>query len=728
MMSTSQNELSATTSMTRRDFLQIRFTFFGTRICLLLLYLAGLGCLGGRVLAQAPAPLRPPAAPLITHDPYFSVWSTADTLTDEPTKHWTGTENPLTGLVRIDDGTYRFMGTSPRWAEPAIRPMKQVGFQLTPTRTLYSFEQSGVRLDFTFLTPALPHDLDVLARPVTYLIWEARATDGKEHRVKLYLDATSHLVVNRIEERAMWSRHRVGELEVARLGSLNQNALGKSGDDLRIDWGYLYLAAAPQTAKVTTLGTTTHERGRYANSLELPESNDLELPMHTSRLIPLIALTLDFDQVGGTPVTASAMIAYDDLFSIEYFHRKLRPYWRRNNRTGAADLLKMAARDFVSLRERCEKFDAELTADLMKAGGPKYAALSIVAYRQTLAAHKLAADFDGTPLYFSKENFSNGCIATVDVTYPSAPFYLLLNPQLLKAMLRPILDYAKSPRWPWPYAPHDLGTYPLANGQVYGGGEESEDRQMPVEESGNMLILMAALAEAEGDAEFSRQYWPLLNKWAGYLKEKGLDPENQLCTDDFAGHLAHNTNLSIKAIVALASYGMLAEKLGQKEEAANYKQLAKRMAAQWAKMADDGDHYRLAFDKAGTWSQKYNLVWDKLLRLNLFAPEVVRKEIAYYKTKQNSFGLPLDNRSAYTKLDWILWTATLADNQDDFAALADPAYKFSNETPTRVPLSDWYWTQDGKQRGFQARSVVGGIYIKMLEDPLRWKRWANRRN
>jgi len=670
--------------------------------------------------------MRPPAVPLVTHDPYFSIWSMEDSLTAQPTRHWSGSEQPLTGLARIDAQTYRFMGASPRWAEPPIKPMQQIGFILTPTRTIYSFEQSGVRLDFTFLTPALPHDLEVLSRPVTYLIWEARAIDDRQHTVKIYLDATSHLAVNRVEERAMWSRHRVGDLETVRLGSLSQDVLGKSGDDLRIDWGYLYLAAPPQTARVTTLGTTTQERGRYANSLELPESQDLELPVHTSRLIPLIAMAFDLDRVGATPVLAHALIAYDDLFSIEYFHRRLRPYWRRNNRTGAADLLKAAARDFSTLQERCRQFDEELTRDLVQAGGANYAALAIVAYRQTLAAHKLAADFDGTALYFSKENFSNGCIATVDVTYPSAPFYLLFNPQLLKAMLRPVLDYARSPRWPWPYAPHDLGTYPLANGQVYGGGEENETRQMPVEESGNMLILMAALAQAEGDAEFSRAYWPLLTKWAEYLKEKGLDPENQLCTDDFAGHLAHNTNLSLKAIIALACYARLAEQLGQQSEAAGYYALAGQMATKWTEMADDGDHYRLAFDRPGTWSQKYNLVWDKLLKLKLFAPEVAAKELAYYRRVQNPFGLPLDNRSTYTKLDWILWTATLADNQADFAALADAASRFAHETPTRVPLSDWYWTQDGKQRGFQARSVVGGIFIKMLEDPARWQRWAAR--
>src|SRR5205085_11130504 len=104
-------------------------------------------------------------------------------------------------------------------------------------------------------------------------------------------------------------------------------------------------------------------------------------------------------------------------------------------------------------------------------------------------------------------------------------------------------------------------------------------------------------------------------------------------------------------------------------------------------------------------------------------PSIARKEMAFCLTKQNDYGLPLDNRETYTKLDWILWTATLAEKQTDFEALISPVYRFLQETPTRVPMTDWYWTKDGKQRGFQARSVVGGVYIKMLADPALWKKW-----
>ena len=136
-------------------------------------------------------------------------------------------------------------------------------------------------------------------------------------------------------------------------------------------------------------------------------------------------------------------------------------------------------------------------------------------------------------------------------------------------------------------------------------------------------------------------------------------------------------------------------------------------------MADDGDHYRLTFDRPGSWSQKYNLVWDKLFGWNIF-PEAVRsKEIAYYLTRQNRYGLPLDNRESYTKTDWIVWTATLADDDAIFKRFIDPVWLFMNETLDRIPMSDWVYTDKPHHRGFRARSVVGGYWIKLLESKFR---------
>jgi hypothetical protein len=667
--------------------------------------------------AEPLAAFRPPAVPLVACDPYFSVWSCADRLTDDATRHWTRKKQSLTSLIRIDGKAYRLMGDEPK----DLPPLPQAGLRVTPTRTIYDFQGASVRVTLTFLTPGLPDDLDVLSRPLTYLTWEVRSGDDKEHAVAVYFSDSAELAVNEPSQRVVWSREKQGDLTVLRIGSEDQPVLQKKGDDLRIDWGYVY-AAAPQ-AKAANAADKACTKA-FVEGNDLPP-DDARMPRAAGDDLPVSAFVFDLGTVGAASASRRLMLAYDDEYSLKFMGRKLRPYWRRDGAT-AADLLRQAEKDYPDLEKRCKAFDEELTADLTKAGGEKYARLAVLAYRQCLAANKVAADANGRPLLFPKENFSNGCVATVDVIYPMDPLFLLLSPTLAKASLAPVLAYAASERWKFPFAPHDLGTYPLANGQAYGGGEKTEDDQMPVEESGNMLLLLAAIAKSDGNADFAGRYWPQATKWAEYLADKGFDPEKQLCTDDFAGHLAHNVNLSVKAIEALGAYGLLCEMRGDKENAAKYHKLAAEFAGKWVKAADDGGHFRLAFDRPDTWSQKYNLVWDRILGLNLFPPEVVKQELAFYRKRLNRYGLPLDNRETYAKLDWTVWTATLADSPEDFTALTDPLYHFLEETQTRVPMTDWYRTREGTQAGFQARSVVGGVYIKLLADPALWKKWAGR--
>ncbi len=658
--------------------------------------------------------VRPPAVPLITHDPYFSLWSAADKLTDEWPTHWTSRRQAMAALIRVDGRPYRVMGPSPR----RLPPLAQTGLVVTPTRTVYDFRDAGVALTLAFLTPQLVSDLDILSRPVSYVEFSVRSVDGRPHDVALYFDAGGEIAVNDPGQNVVWARLKLDGLEALSLGSQDQPVLARRGDDVRIDWGYFYLGIPSAMNARSCLAGASVCRENFAKDGDLPVRDDTDMPRPADDGYPAAAAVFDLGRVGEDPATRWLAAAFDDRFAIEYFHRKLRPFWRRTGWT-AADLLEAAVRDHGTLAERCRRFDEELVADLTAAGGASYASLCVLAYRQSLAAHKLAADIDGTPLFFPKENFSNGCISTVDVIYPESPMYLLLNPALMRALLVPVFEYARSGAWTFPFAPHDLGTYPQANGQVYGGGAKTEENQMPVEESGNMILMTAALAAAEGTPAFAQKYWE-------YLKAKGLDPENQLCTDDFAGHLAHNANLSAKAILALRAYSDLCQRTGRKSEADSFRRLAEQYAREWERMADDGDHYRLAFDKPGTWSQKYNLVWDKLLGYRLFPAGIVRKEMTYYKKMQEPFGLPLDNRTSYTKLDWVLWTATLAETREDFDALLNPVVDWANRTPDRVPLTDWYWTNSGKQAGFQARPVVGGVFVKMLADPALAAKWAAR--
>ena len=199
---------------------------------------------------QAAKAFQPRAVPLVTTDPYFSVWSFTDHLTDDVTRHWTGKPQSLESMIRIDGAVFRLMG---RPADEEALP--QVGLDVFPTRTVYDFEGAGVHVTLTFLTPLLPRDLDVYSRPVTYLIWEVRAVDGRTHAVSIYYANSAQLVVNTEDQAVEWSREKIGDLSVLRMGSKAQPVLAKSGDDRRIDWGYLYAAAPANTVAASAIAS-----------------------------------------------------------------------------------------------------------------------------------------------------------------------------------------------------------------------------------------------------------------------------------------------------------------------------------------------------------------------------------------------------------------------------------------------------------------------------------------
>ena len=186
----------------------------------------------------------------------------------------------------------------------------------------------------------------------------------------------------------------------------------------------------------------------------------------------------------------------------------------------------------------------------------------------------------------------------------------------------------------------------------------------------------------------------------------GEDPGDQLCTDDFAGHLAHNVNLAAKAIVGVACYGRL---VGDPQWEETARDMAKRLLD---KIGCEGN---TPLTLAGEgWSQKYNLLWDKVMNLNLLPKEFYAAETASYLPRMNKYGLPLDSRADYTKSDWLCWCAAMAEDPEVRAALLAPIARTLREASIRVPFSDWYDTKTGRYVHFIARSVQGGVFAPML--------------
>ena len=631
--------------------------------------------------------LRAPAIPLITIDPYFSVWSANETLNFSTTKHWTGKEQSIRGTLIIDGKEKSFLGYQRECSK-----MVQTEMDIDALSTRATFEGGGIRLYVKFTSPLLIDNLDIMTRPVSYLSLSYESIDDKEHTVELKISCSSQLCLDGGKESPIvHEEFATASVKGIRMGNSVQKILNRSGDDLRIDWGYFYLGIKSNSVKCEYEDKPAH---------------------HAPKIIAKSALTENEESL--------VLFAYDDIKSIDYFGDHLTSYWNKDGKT-VLEAIEEAACDYQQTCLACDNFSDKLCAEAYMAGGEKYADILSLAFRQVIAAHKVAVGKDGEILFISKECFSNGCAATVDVSYPSTPMFLRYNTELVKGMMRPIYKYASTDEWTFDFAPHDAGQYPLVTGQVYGKnrttGEQQYHMQMPVEECGNMIVMEANVALADGNADFANEHIDVLKAWCEYLIKYGDDPENQLCTDDFAGHLAHNCNLTLKAIVGIMGMSIICNMLGMKEDADKYEAIAREKACGWVKRAANPDgSFKLAFDREGSFSMKYNMVWDKIWNTNLFPKEVYESEIASNFEKFNKYGMPLDSRSDYTKSDWLVWTATMTSTKTEFKKFITPLWNCYNESPSRVPMTDWYDTVSGLLVGFIHRTVQGGLYIKMLDE------------
>ncbi len=616
-----------------------------------------------------------------------------------------------TGGAYTDFGLYKDI--SVKLDNLSIAQQKSV--DVLATSTYYTFSCGPVELDLVFTAPQIIDDYDLLSAPVNFISYKVRTMDSKVHDVQFFLGASPLLAVNKATQATRSTLEVRNGVQYLKTGTIEQPILAKKGDHISIDWGYFYL---PNINGQVCLGNLGDVESAFAKSGSLPTSEERYVCRKASES-PVLAYMHNFGKVESA--SSFALVGYDEVEDIEYMYKRYKAYWAHEGKTTIFDMFERMAEKYESIMTKCREQDKTIYDDAFAVGGKKYAELLSGCYRHAISAHKLFKDDEGNVLFFSKENDSNGCVNTVDLTYPESPLYLTYNPQLQKGMITSILDYCYTGRWPYPFAAHDLGTYPKANGNVYGDPRRNDGSTMPLEENANIITLAAIIAKLDGDIAYVKKYWDVLTLWTQYLVDYGKDPENQLCTDDFKGFSSRNSNLAVKATMGIAAYAEMCRMLGLESDYDKYMSIAAEYALYFVEHAQtkDGKHYRMEFDgNDSDWSLKYNMVWDKLWGWNLYnnasTGDVAAKEIAFYLTKFNEYGLPLDSRDDTTKSDWIAWTAAMADNPADFARFIDYEYKYCNETVTRWPLSDWHHTEDSSARGFRGRSVIGGYWMPVF--------------
>ena len=640
--------------------------------------------------------------PLITNDPYFSYWSNGNHLNKVDVTHWTGEKKVVKGDIIIDNVPYRFLGKG----ENLIKQVKRI---ITPLISEYHFENEFVHLKVSFWSPAFLDDPVRLSRPTSYIDFEVEELDGKHHDISIQVSFDESFTYDvKRDSDINGANIAFDKYDIAFLGKRKQPLLEASGDNLRINWGYLFLSILKDDGKVA-----------YVDD-------------RRSSLVANI-----------TSKKATLIVAYDDIASLNYYGQITYGYWKKEYKD-VKEAIVASFNDHDKCLEKARKLDKEIIKVAKKSGGNPLVTIVTASYRQSIAGHKTSFDENGDLIFISKECFSNGCAATVDVSYPSIPLYVLYNPEFVFGMVRPIIKCARLPYWTFDFSPHDGGRYPHVYGNVYGIEDRDphnksennnsyppyylfsaneklfrDDRHMPVEECGNMLIMIAVASLKSKDLTIAKENMDLLTKWTQYLVKFGQDPGNQLCTDDFAGHLAHNTNLAVKSILGIEAYAQINKMIGNEEEYKKYHLLAKDFAKDWEKKTVEGDHTILVFDKRDGWSLKYNLIWDDYFKSELFSKELKENEVDWYIKKANKFGTPLDCRADYTKSDWLTWTTCLTSDIDKRIKLLKPLELFINTSKDRVPFGDWYETKTGRKIYFQARTVQGGCFAPILLDSVK---------
>lgn len=630
--------------------------------------------------------MRLPAYPLITVDPFFTVWSRSENLYDDDTMIWFGGKKSLNGIINVDGESLRFIGKGEG------EPITQTERRITPYITYYSFENSKVRLDVRFYTPLILKELEHLSLPCSYIDCIVSSVDGKEHDVKVKLFLNEEFCYNETPAQVEVSVGSFKDIKYSKMGLKNQEPLSKSGDDVSAEWGFFYLCGD----NVET-GDAAHKI-----SAECCGKNDAQL---------------EFNFIA----------AYDDVYSIEYMGEKLKGFWTEKH-NGIGEAIAYCRDNREMLYGKLLAQNEMILADSKKYG-ESYQSILTAAARQVLAGHKLVRNSKGELLYLSKECYSNGCINTVDVSYPALPMFLLYNPELVKAMMTGIFEFSRSETWDFDFAPHDIGQYPIADGQVYALKKEMDEyrrtifaekrdyfkpeEHMPVEECGNMLIMSYTYYRFSGDASQMEKNYDLLEKWANYLVKQGVVLDNQLCTDDFAGHSEKNVNLAVKSIMGIACFDRISNALGKK---CNLMATAKEYADKLISLTSKNGYLSFAIGNDESWSLKYNMVWDIVLGFNLFDKGIYAAESKKYREEMNKYGVPLDMRRDFTKSDWMLWASVLDESGKNTELFSECIVRYLNDTENRYPFTDWYETKEAKECSFRHRTVQAGLWMPVLKD------------
>lgn len=479
----------------------------------------------------------------------------------------------------------------------------------------------------------------------------------------------------------------------------------ESGD--MATWGEAIFASRPTASSNLSFASGNADRVRS----EFVQTGRLAAGGQQCKSEDIVAFSHDLGVVTGDQAVTFA-IGYVREKAINYLGKPYTGYYRAEY-PDTYQAVTYFLDDYSDALSESLILDRELSTAAKSVAGQKYADIVTLSTRQAYGGIDLTIPGDtldtSEVLAFIKELSSDGNINTVDVIMPAFPIYWVMDPDYIRLLLEPMMRYLAAGRWHKPYVIHDMGShYPNAVGH-----DDQQAEPMPIEECGNLLILILAYVRATGDKAWAAQYFDILRGYADYLVEHGIDIEEQLSSNDAAGPLANETNLAIKAAVGLKAFGELT---GLTEYSSIAESRANLFFTEGLGTDEQKTHFVLQYpDKPYSWKTPYNLYPDVLLSLGTFPKEAHRMSSTFFKSVRAEYGVPLDNRQDWAKSDWNMWLAGTLDNSTR-SEFVDDLWAFMTNGKHNWPFSDRYiaTSAQGNTPGVpvlcRARPTVGGHF------------------
>ncbi|KAB5594674.1 hypothetical protein CTheo_1821 [Ceratobasidium theobromae] len=669
-----------------------------------------------------PTPFNPPAIPLAVRSPYLSCWlqggNTGGRLNGQWPTFWTGSILGWAGYVRVDGQVYTFLGL-PNIAGATQATQKKM--QFTATKSTFVLSAGPVDLTVQFLSPVEPTDYLRQSLPFSYMTLTAKSTDGAAHSVQFYTDISAEWVSGDNNLGAKWSTATGGGAIIHQVELQNPVRYAEVNDHTQYGTAYY---ATNQAANLTyATGEDQVLRAAFVNKGVLGNTQDTQFRAINDRW-PVFAFARDIGTTTDSsqnPVVFAVGHVRDPLIQYIVAGNKLEerhPYWL-SKYANANDALTafLSDAEYQHALSAASALDTKIFNDATPIHSD-YTSIVQLSTRQAFAASEITVSKTSSGSYntsdvkiFMKEISSDGNVNTVDVIFPAWPAFMYLNPDYGRRILEPLFQYQQTGLYPNKWSIHDIGAnYPNATGHNDGG-----DEPMPVEESGDMLIMTLSYTRASGDNSLISNNYNLLNQWTQFLVNDSLIPASQLSTDDFAGHLVNQTNLAIKGIIGIKCMSEIANRLSKSDDAKKYSDIAASYVPQWQKFATSNEgHLTLNYGNASSWGLAYNLYADKQLQLNLFPQSVYDMQTGWYGEMGAQYGVALDSRHAYTKSDWEIYSAGTVSDKGTRDMFITRLRDYLANGKNNAPFSDWYDAIWGTVVGFRARPVVGGHFALLM--------------